>query len=285
MRSLSGASVRIGISNDPCALAAVACNGHIVKAAGGSRRRIGLTPHGTGVSARRRWQWAPSASPSAAPPPARTKEHEPSTISRFKTATPAEALAPQARPSAPPPLLAPAGARVGVGTPIAERPLHRSGRAELPHPAPTSGNDAEAQERFSCCLTYPLERAWRTGPALCPECVALLRVPLGPAPSLHHLRRRSFGVVRRLRRYYGPVRLPTSVHHRRASCDFPIRSAHLAAAEESGISRFPRKVRPCMLGVSDRAGPCDISPSRYRRFRLPRAFTASASRSNPPLGG
>jgi hypothetical protein len=29
--------------------------------------------------------------------------------------------------------------RIAVGTPITERPPHRSGRAGLPHPAPTSG--------------------------------------------------------------------------------------------------------------------------------------------------
>lgn len=30
--------------------------------------------------------------------------------------------------------------------PIAGHPLHRSGRAELPHPAPTLGDDAQAHE-------------------------------------------------------------------------------------------------------------------------------------------
>ena len=161
--------------------------------------------------------------------------------------------------------------------PIAEHPLHRSGRAELPHPAPTLGDDAQ--------VTYPLERAGRTDPARCPGCVALGRVPLGPAPSLHRLRRRSFGVVRRLRRYYGPVRLPTSVRHRRMSFDFSMRSAHLAAADERGISRFPREVRPYMLGVSDRARSHDVSPSRRRRCCLPLISTASVPRSNPPCGG
>ncbi len=29
---------------------------------------------------------------------------------------------------------------------IAEHPLHRSGRAALPHPAPTLGDDAQAHE-------------------------------------------------------------------------------------------------------------------------------------------
>jgi hypothetical protein len=59
-----------------------------------------------------------------------------------------------------------------------------------------------------CCLTYPLKRAGRTFPALSPECVALGRVPLGQSPSLHRLRSRFLGLVRRLRRYFGNC--PTS---------------------------------------------------------------------------
>jgi len=74
---------------------------------------------------------------------------------------------------------------------VTHGPLHRSGRAELPHPAPTLGTDAETLERIrmvfpfpSCCLTYPLERAERVAPALCPERVALGQVPLArPLPS------------------------------------------------------------------------------------------------------
>ena len=51
-------------------------------------------------------------------------------------------------------------------------------------------------------LSYPLERAVHTVPALCPEYVAFEQIPLGPTPSLHPLRSRSFGFVRRLLRYY-----------------------------------------------------------------------------------
>src|SRR6202043_3464245 len=36
--------------------------------------------------------------------------------------------------------------KVGVEMIIAEHPLHRSGRAALPHPAPTLGDDAQAHE-------------------------------------------------------------------------------------------------------------------------------------------
>src|SRR5436309_461137 len=62
---------------------------------------------------------------------------------------------------------------VAVGTPVARRPPHRTGRAALPHPAPTLGDDAEPREKIPGGLTYLLERALRTCPALCPERVAL----------------------------------------------------------------------------------------------------------------
>src|SRR6516164_1113744 len=130
-----------------------------------------------------------------------------------------------------------------------------------------------------CCLTYPLQRTGRVVPARCPGRVSLRQVPFGQTPSLHPLRPRWPGVVRRLLRYFGSVRLPLSVHHRRVSLDFPTRPEALTAPGGQGISRFPRKVLPYVLGVSDRAGlRC---ASRYRRPRccLPLLLTASASRS------
>jgi hypothetical protein len=73
------------------------------------------------------------------------------------------------------------------------------------------------------CLTYTLERAGRVGPALSPGRVALRRVPLGPLPSLLCLHRPFRDSVRQVRGYYGAVRLPVLVHHRRASSDFATR--------------------------------------------------------------
>ena len=134
-------------------------------------------------------------------------------------------------------------------------------------------------------LTYPLERAVHTVPALSPECVAFEQVPLGPTPSLHRLRSRSFGFVRRLHGYYWSVRLPISVHRRLRSFDCPTRSADLAITEADGISRFPCEVLAYMPGVCDRAGSRSVSPSRGCRSRLPLHSTASAPRSNPPRGG
>ena len=78
----------------------------------------------------------------------------------------------------------------------------------------------------------------------------------------------------------GPVRLPSSVHRRRTSLDFPTRPAAPSATGEAGISRLPRKVFPYVPGVCDRAGSRDAS--RYRRpgCGLPHPPTASAPQSN-----
>src|SRR5215475_10730962 len=65
-----------------------------------------------------------------------------------------------------------------------------------------------------CDMTHTVERTGRAGPALCPGRVLPARVSLGQTPSLHRLRRRGAGFVRRLRGYYGSVRLPDLVHRR-----------------------------------------------------------------------
>jgi hypothetical protein len=97
-------------------------------------------------------------------------------------------------------------------------------------------------------LTYSLERTERAIPARCPERGLLVRVPLGPLPSLHHLRGRLPGLVRRLPRYYGAVRLPALVHHRRVSLDFPMRSAAPSATDE-------RASRPLSRASTHDSGP------------------------------
>jgi hypothetical protein len=152
---------------------------------------------------------------------------------------------------------------------------------KVPHPAPTLGDDAEPREKIPGGLTYPLKRAWRACPARCPERVALVLVPLGRPPSLHRLRHRFPGFVRRLLRYYGAVRLPMSVRHRRMSLDFPVRPATSLATGGRGISRFPCEVLPCVLGVSDRAGSHRVSRWRRDGCGLPPVSMASAPRSCP----
>jgi hypothetical protein len=121
----------------------------------------------------------------------------------------------------------------------------------------------------------------RTYPALCPDPVARTHNPFDQPPSLHLLRaalQRQF--VRRLRRYYAAVRLPAPVHHRRTSLDFTMRPQHVRLGD-CRISRFSRKLFPCLPGVSDRAGYQRPLPLRYVGCGLPPASTRSASRTKP----
>jgi hypothetical protein len=54
-----------------------------------------------------------------------------------------------------------------------------------------------------CRLPYAVQPLGHASPVLRPARVVLARVSLGPNPSLHQLRCRSPGFVRRLLRYYG----------------------------------------------------------------------------------
>ena len=87
------------------------------------------------------------------------------------------------------------------------------------------------------------------------------------------------GLVRGLLRYHGPVRLPVVVHRRRTSLDFTARPGGPSSPGDHGTSRFPRKVFPYVLGVSDRAGSGRTSRYRCAGCDLPLLLTASASRS------
>ena len=121
----------------------------------------------------------------------------------------------------------------------------------------------------------------RPCPAQCPGSAARPRIPFDQPPSLHLLRadqRHQF--VRKLRRYYAAVRLPAVVHHRRTPLDFTMRPRHHCRGDRR-ISRFSRRLRPCMLGVSDLAGYQRSLPERYVDCCLPPASTGSASRTKP----
>src|SRR6266436_10421398 len=143
----------------------------------------------------------------------------------------------------------------------------------------THNPSTDPDKRRSCCLTYPLQRTRRVFPARCPGRVLLWQVPFGQSSSLHPLRYRLPGFVRRLPRYYRAVRLPRSVRHRRTSLDFPTRPKATAARGGLGTSRFPREVSAYVHGVSDRAGLWHTSRYRCTRWGLPLLLTASASRS------
>jgi hypothetical protein len=57
----------------------------------------------------------------------------------------------------------------------------------------------------SCYLSHTVQPAWHARPGTASGTCRTVRVPLGQPPSLHHLRNRFPGVVRRLRRYYEVV--------------------------------------------------------------------------------
>src|SRR5882724_3418101 len=132
-------------------------------------------------------------------------------------------------------------------------------------------------------LAYPLQRIGQDLPALSPEPVALERLPLGQSPFLHCLLGLRLGLVRRLRRYYGTVRLPVTVHRRGASLDFPTRSVIPSFTDRHGISRLPLKVLACMHRVSDRARSKSVSRYRRSQFCLSLSSRASAPRSGHRL--
>ena len=133
------------------------------------------------------------------------------------------------------------------------------------------------------------ERVWNTG--IVRHCVRPVqlacRFPLaGPLPSIPSAedgsgRQRSSRfpspVVRGLHGYYGAIRLPAFVHHRRTSEDFPMRPVPWGTGKR-GISRVPREAFPHMHGVSDRAGFRRASRWRHAGCCLPHLLTASAPR-------
>jgi hypothetical protein len=130
------------------------------------------------------------------------------------------------------------------------------------------------------CFPYSLQRTLQVQSGLRPGPGLLWRVALGQPPFLHPLRRWRSGpatFVRRLRRYYEAVRLPTPVHHRRAPFGFSMRTvAPSLATAGRGTSRFPHGVRERMRRVFDRAGLPRCSRCRTERYGLPLPPTESA---------
>ena len=143
-------------------------------------------------------------------------------------------------------------------------------KLEVRVPKPLDGDVVKERREpclsvLSCSLAYTVERTGRTfDPALCPGCVLLARVPLGRAPSLHPLRGGRLRLVRGLRRYNGPVRLPRVVHHRRTASGLPD-AAHGAIHRER-LADLP------VLAQEDSARARGLRPRRVARCL---AFSAS----------
>jgi hypothetical protein len=125
-----------------------------------------------------------------------------------------------------------------------------------------------------CRLSYLRQLAWRDKrpqrqrpvagdplyPALSPDRVLLAQVPLGQTPSLHLLRHRYSGFVRKLPRYYESVRLPVFVHHRIPSLDFPIRPKRTGCSwENPGSLNFRARYVPTCQGHRPRRTPAQLA--------------------------
>jgi hypothetical protein len=83
--------------------------------------------------------------------------------------------------------------------------------------------------------------------------VLMVHLPLGQTPSLRPLRSQCSGLVRRLRRYYGPVRLPMVVHCRCSSLDLPTRPTATAAGVTTGSpGSRARCFRTCLGPLTSR---------------------------------
>ena len=89
-------------------------------------------------------------------------------------------------------------------------------------------------------ITYSFHRTEHGNPGLCPARVLMELVPFDQNPFLHLLRNRCVGVVRRLRRYYGSVRLPVFVHCQISSLDLLTRPTPTRG--EHWLSRFSRSL-------------------------------------------
>jgi len=162
--------------------------------------------------------------------------------------------------------------------PVAQHPLHRSVRAELPHTAPALGHDDRTnmkQPFVSASGRLTHEPGSKSG-ARCQQTDFPWPAAFPPPPPQPgHCRP---DLVRQLPRYYAAVRLLSTMAHRRTPSGFPMRSA-LDVAEGAEISRFPREMCPRMHGVSDCAGSAPASPKRQARCGLRHVSTASAPRT------
>ena len=133
--------------------------------------------------------------------------------------------------------------------------------------------------RYASCVTYPVRRAVRASPALCPVRVLPIQVALGQAPFLPTVRRSEGSIVPVVRRYYGPVRLLGAVHHGVTATGLSHATRRALPSGSLEISRFSRMELPRMHGVFDRAGP-EAALAMARRSVLPSVpLTTSAPRN------
>src|SRR5215813_4942664 len=112
-------------------------------------------------------------------------------------------------------------------------------------------------------------------PALRPARALLIRIPLGPRPSLHRLRGGLLRFVRRLPSYYGEVRLLGSVHHRLRLLTFPMRAGNGGAVPVRPDPAIP----PAVMTPLQRAGS-HLSSQLGGRLSRNAEMPSSASRAS-----
>jgi len=126
-------------------------------------------------------------------------------------------------------------------------------------------------------ITYLFHLAVHESPVQCPARVLVQPVPFDQPPFLRLLRHLYVDVVRRLRRYYGAVRLPVLVHRQITPLGFLTRPRPIVKHEgKHWLSRFSRRLFLYSLRVSDRAGPIRLLRYQDDRYCLPRPSRVSA---------
>jgi hypothetical protein len=112
-----------------------------------------------------------------------------------------------------------------------------------------------------------------------PVHAVLARVPLGPCPWLHGLRRQLPGTVRPLHSYYGRIRLLPVVHHRLRLIAFPMRAGTAIAAGQRRDLPVPVQGASVHARVSDHAEPTLVLALTHAIVWPSAGQTASALRS------
>ena len=119
-------------------------------------------------------------------------------------------------------------------------------------------------------MPYPNKSVLQVVLKLCSGPGLLARIPLGQTPSLHLLRRRPKATfVRRLLWYYGSVRLPTLVHHRRTPSGFSMRTRQKMTWSTVGSPGSREQCLDTCMGSLTAQGFRNACQSAFRNVAFP----------------
>jgi hypothetical protein len=117
---------------------------------------------------------------------------------------------------------------------------------------PADMREAKEGKRFRLSFSTLLPVSGRVPPELQKSRFVAVQFRAELPKPLSEFRKKLFGIDFALESNHD-VRLPTLVHDRHTSLDFPMRPKPSSTLGERGISRFPCKVLRCVPGVCDRA--------------------------------